>query len=153
MPAPTSRQHAWPTQILLIARDSVMGWVNHNASSLGAALAFYTLFSTAPILVIAMAIVGSVFGPHVAETRVLEQMRGLLGDSGATAVQTLLASAQQSHIKGVAAALSIVILLIGATSVFGELQNTLNFIWQSKPKKKETAWWRIVRARVLSVGL
>lgn len=135
-----------------VARDTVSDWITHNASSLGAALAFYTLFSIAPILVIAMAVAGYVFGPNVAETQVLGEMRGLLGDAGAKAVQSLLASAHQSGVKGIAAAIGIVTLLIGATSVFGELQSTLDYIWKS-PKKGSVAWWRILRSRILSVGL
>jgi membrane protein len=135
-----------------MARDTVAAWLSHNASSLGAALAFYTLFSIAPILVIAMAVSGYVFGPSVAETHVLDQMRGLLGDAGAKAMQSLLASAHQSGLKGFAAAIGVVTLLVGATSVFGELQNTLDYIWKT-PQKDSIAWWRILRSRVLSVGL
>jgi membrane protein len=147
------RRDAPPLKVVWgIARDTVSAWITHNASSLGAALAFYTLFSIAPILVIAMAVAGSVFGPNVAETQVLDEMRGLLGEAGAQAVQSLLASAHQSGLKGIAAAIGIVTLLIGATSVFGELQNTLDYIWKS-PKKSSVAWWRILRARILSVGL
>jgi membrane protein len=135
-----------------ITRDTFAQWVEHNASSLGAALSFYTLFSLAPILVIAMAVAGTLFGPNVAETHVLDQMRALLGDSGAAAVKNLLSSAHQSGLKGFAAAVGIITLLVGATSVFGELQNTLDFIWKS-PDKDSVAWWRILRSRILSVGL
>jgi membrane protein len=135
-----------------IVQDTVSEWIKHNASSLGAALSFYTLFSIAPILVIAMAVAGSIFGPHVAEARVLDQMRDLLGDAGATAVQSLLSSAHQSGLKGVAAAIGVITLLVGATSVFGELQNTLDYIWKS-PQQSSQAWWRILRSRILSVGL
>jgi membrane protein len=135
-----------------VVKDTVSDWIKHNASSLGAALSFYTLFSIAPILVIAMAVAGSIFGPHVAETHVLEQMRSLLGDAGAVAVQSLLSSAHQSGLKGMAAAIGVVTLLVGATSVFGELQNTLDYIWKS-PEKDSGAWWRILRSRILSVGL
>jgi membrane protein len=137
----------------MIARDTVASWLNHNASSLGAALAFYTLFSIAPILVIAMAVAGYVFGPHVAEVHVLEQMRGLLGDAGATAFQSLLSSAHQSGLKGVAAAIGVITVLVGATSVFGELQHTLDYIWKSTPRDDSVAWWRVLRARILSLGL
>ncbi|HEY0746047.1 MAG TPA: YihY/virulence factor BrkB family protein [Steroidobacteraceae bacterium] len=135
-----------------IARDTVYAWVEHNASSLGAALSFYTLFSTAPILVIAMAMAGSLFGRNAAEAQVLDQMRSLLGDAGAKAVQSLLSSAQQSGLKGVAAGVAVITLLVGATSVFGELQYTLDYIWKS-PRKDSTAWWRIARSRILSIGL
>jgi membrane protein len=146
-------RYSRPLQAMrIIARDTIVAWIKHNASSLGAALSFYTLFSLAPILVIAMAVAGYVFGPSVAETRVLEEMRGLLGDAGAKAVQGLLVSAHRSGQRGFAAALSVVTLLVGATSVFGELQNTLDYIWKT-PQKDSQAWWRILRSRVLSIGL
>jgi membrane protein len=135
-----------------IARDTAYAWIDHNASSLGAALSFYTLFSIAPILVIAMAVASSIFGPNAAETQVLDQMRSLLGDAGAKAVQNLLSSAHQSGSKGFAAAVAVVTLLVGATSVFGELQSTLDYIWKS-PRQDSTAWWRIARSRLLSIGL
>jgi membrane protein len=135
-----------------VARDTGSEWVKHNASSLGAALSFYTLFSIAPILVIAMAVAGSIFGPQVAESHVLDQMRGLLGEAGAAAVQGLLSSAHQSGLKGFAAAVGVVTVLVGATSVFGELQSTLDYIWKS-PHKDSVAWWRILRSRILSIGL
>jgi membrane protein len=135
-----------------IARDTAYAWIDHNASSLGAALSFYTLFSIAPILVIAMAVASSIFGPNAAETQVLDQMRSLLGDAGAKAVQNLLSSAHQSGSKGFAAAVAVVTLLVGATSVFGELQSTLDYIWKSQ-RQDSTAWWRIVRSRLLSIGL
>jgi membrane protein len=154
MAARSPKRHE-PRQIEVlwdVVRATVAEWIKHNASSLGAALAFYTLFSIAPILVIAMAVAGSMFGAPVAETHVLDQMRALLGNTGAAAVQSLLASAHQSGLKGVAAAVGVVTLLVGATSVFGELQNTLDYIWKS-PQKDGVAWWRIVRSRILSVGL
>src|SRR3984957_19044005 len=111
-------------EVRSIAYQAISAWLDHDAASMGAALAFYTLFSIAPILVIALAVAGYVFGPQVAETHVLAQMRELLGDAGAKAVQGLLASAHQSGQKGFAAAIGVVTLLVGATSVFGELQNT-----------------------------
>src|ERR1700722_19000871 len=144
---------AGPMHVLWsMVKDTVAEWIKHNASSLGAALSFYTLFSIAPILVIAMAVAGSLFGPHAAEAHVLDQMRDLLGEAGAAAVQSLLSSAHQSGLKGMAAAIGVVTLLVGATSVFGELQNTLDYIWKSA-QKDSVAWWRILRSRILSVGL
>jgi membrane protein len=139
-------------KLTILVRDSVAAWMDHNASSLGAALAFYTLFSIAPILVIAIAIAGYVFGASVAETHLLQQMKGLLGESGAVAVQGLLASAHHSDKKGFAAAIGIGTLLVGASSVFGELQNTLDYIWKTPPRK-DVAWWRMLRSRILSFGL
>jgi membrane protein len=147
--APRSRTH----DVVGIVTKSVLAWFDHNASSLGAALAFYTIFSVAPILIIAVAIAGYVFGADVAQTEVLSQLRALTGDAGAAAIRELLASAHYSDKKGLAAAIGIVTLVVGATSVFGELQNALERIWQTPPPPKSVGWWRFVRGRVLSVGM
>jgi len=140
-------------QVWEIARASVNAWMDHKASSLGAALAYYTLFSIAPILVIAVAVAGYVFGSQTAETEVLSQLQGLIGDAGAAALRTLLTSAQKSEARGLAAVISVATLLIGATSVFGELQNILDQIWGTPARDETVAWWRLVRSRLLSVGL
>ena len=149
-PAP-GRQ--WPfREIGSVAYQAIAGWLEHNDSSMGAALAFYTLFSIAPILVIAMAVAGYVFGPQVAETQILEQLSALIGDTGAKALRDLLLSAHYSDKKGFAAAVGIATLLVGATSVFGELQYTLDRIWNT-PKENTVVWWQFIRKRVLSIGL
>src|SRR6202049_4643959 len=143
----------WPfREIGSVAYQAIAGWVEHNDSNMGAALAFYTMFAIAPILVIAMAVAGYVFGPQVAETQVLQQLSALLGDTGARAIRDLLLSAHYSDQKGFAAAVGIITLLVGATSVFGELQYTLDRIWNTPPEKA-VVWWQIVRKRVLSIGL
>lgn len=136
----------------LIAR-SANGWLHHNASSLGAALAFYTLFSIAPILVISVAIAGYVFGADVANTEVLDQLHSLVGGAGAEAIKGLLSNAHYSDKKGLAAALGVITLLVGATSVFGELQNALERIWETPQPAGGAGWWPVVRRRVLSVGM
>jgi membrane protein len=136
-----------------IVKKSVSCWLAHDAASMGAALAFYTLFSVAPILVIALALAGSIFGPHTAETELLGQLRALTGDAGADAVGNLLSSAHYSDKKGMAAALGLITLLVGATSVFGELQNALDHIWGTPRRKRSAAWWEFIRARMLSFGM
>ena len=143
----------WPFgEIGTVAHRAIVGWFEHNDSSMGAALAFYTLFSIAPILIIAMAVAGYVFGPQVAETQVLEQLSALIGDTGAKAIRDLLLSAHYSDQKGFAAAIGIATLLVGATSVFGELQYTLDRIWNT-PKENSVVWWQLIRTRILSIGL
>jgi membrane protein len=136
-----------------IAYQAISAWLDHDAASMGAALAFYTLFSIAPILVIALAVAGYVFGPQVAETRVLEQLSALIGNTGANAISDLLQSAHYSDKKGFAAAVGIITLVVGATSVFAELQNTLDRIWNTPKEKSAVAWWQFIRRRVLSIGL
>jgi membrane protein len=136
-----------------IVAESITCWLAHNASSLGAALAFYTLFSIAPILIIALAIAGWVFGPHTAETELLGQLQALTGSAGGDALRNLLNSAHYSDKKGMAAVVGIVTLVVGATSVFGELQHALDVIWETGARKKESGWWKVIRARLLSFGM
>jgi membrane protein len=151
---PGSAARRWRVaDLLAISRESVAVWLERSASSLGAALAFYTLFSVAPILIIAVAIAGYVFGADHAQTELLEQLQGLIGAAGATAIRELLSSAHYSDKRGLAAALGIITLIVGATSVFGELQNALDRIWQTARPKREVGWWRFLRVRVLSIGM
>jgi membrane protein len=131
---------------------SVIAWVDHSAASMGAALAFYTLFSVAPILLIALILAGYFFGPHTAETELLAQLRDLTGNAGADALQSVLASAQYSNKKGMAAIVGVVTLIIGATSVFGELQHSLDVVWSSTGRS-DSGWWGMVRRRLLSFGM
>jgi membrane protein len=132
--------------------NSVTAWVDHSAASMGAALAFYTLFSVAPILIIALSLAGYFFGPHTAETELLAQLRDLTGNAGADALQSVLASAQYSNKKGMAAVVGVVTLIIGATSVFGELQHSLDVVWSSA-RKPDSGWWGMARRRLLSFGM
>jgi membrane protein len=136
-----------------IVAKSVSAWLTHNASSMGAALAFYTLFSVAPILIIALAVAGYIFGPHTAETELLSQLQALTGDAGASALRNLLASAHYSDKKGLAAAIGLVTLVIGATSVFGELQHALDVVWDTPSRRQGAAWWELLRSRLLSFGM
>ncbi len=136
-----------------IIRKAAAAWVADRASSMGAALAYYTLFSIAPVLIIALAIVGYVFGAEVAQQRVLSELPALLGEGGAAAVRDLVLSAHYSNQKGVAAFIGIIALIVGAMSVFQELQQALETIWKTPEVAHKVAWWRFVRARMLSLGL
>lgn len=149
-----TRSAAWRAgDVGSIVVEAVTAWFAHNASSAGAALAFYTLFSVAPILIIAVAISGYLFGADHAQAEVLSQLQGLIGNAGATAVRELLLSAHYNDKRGLAAAVGVVTLLVGATSVFGELQNALELIWRTPTPAEEAGWWRLIRGRILSVGM
>jgi membrane protein len=134
-------------------RAAAAGWVADDASSMGAALAYYCLFSIAPIVIIALAVVGSVAGPDVAQQQVLSQIPSLVGTSGAAAVRDLVLSAHYSSQKGIAALVGVIAALVGATSVFQELQQALEKIWKSPAAPKTVVWRRFLRVRVLSIGL
>jgi membrane protein len=128
-------------------------WLEHDASTMGAALAFYTVFSIAPILIIAIGIVGIVVHGNVLQADLLTQAQSLLGATGASAVRDLLTSAEYLDKSRVATSIGVVTLLFGASSVFVELQNSLDKIWEIPKRKRMHGVWQIVRARFLSLGL
>jgi membrane protein len=139
--------------VIKIIRRSVVSWFKDEASSMGAAIAFYTLFSIAPILLIVIWIAGVFLTPETVQAHVLAQMQMLLGNTGAAAVKTLLASAKYGGKNGLSTAVGIIALLVGATSVFAELQNSLNRIWRTPGAKVQRGLWLVVRGRLLSFGL
>ncbi len=116
---------------------------------LAASLAFYATFSTAPLLIVAVLIVGLVYGDAAAQGRIAEQLQGVMGQDAAHGVQTLIASAHRSHSRSRATIVSMIILLVGASSAFSELQSALNVIWKVRPKKS-ASWWMTVRNRALT---
>jgi membrane protein len=136
-----------------LARQSVTAWVADYAPSMGAALAYYTLFSIAPLLLLVIAVAGVVFGADAARGQVVAQLGGLIGHDGATAVQGLLNRASQPEHSAIASLVSIVTLFIGATSVFAELQSDLDRIWRAPETAKTSGLWGMLRTRVLSFGL
>jgi membrane protein len=135
-----------------LARGAVSAWIDDHAASMGAALAYYTLFSMAPLLLIAIAVAGLIFGADAARGEIFGQLQGLVGSPGAAAVQQMLESVNKPA-GGVAATLiGLVLMLVGATTVFAELQDALDRIWRA-PARPRGGLWALMRARVLSFGL
>lgn len=141
------------TQLWNLVRKSVAAWVDDYAPSMGAAIAYYTLFSIAPLLIIAIAVAGLVFGQDAARGEIVAQIEGLIGREGAIAVQGLLKSASAPAQDIVATVVSIVTLVIGATTVFGELQSDLDRIWRVPAPATANGVWAVLRTRLLSFGL
>src|SRR5438132_6818448 len=106
----------------------------HKTLRLGAALAYYTLFSIAPLLLIAIAIAGIVFGKSQGQAQIVEQLRRLMGDAGAKAITEMLASAGKPKTGMLAIVIGTVTLLVGAAGVFGELKDALDTIWNVEAK-------------------
>jgi membrane protein len=132
-----------------LLRQTVLNWFDDKAPQLGAALAFYTALSIAPLLVISLGIAAFVFGHEAARGGVQDQMQFLVGDQGAKAIEEMIANANNPG-KGVfATSLSLIILLFGASGVFGQLQQSLNAIWKVQPKAGRGILG-IVRDRFLS---
>ena len=132
--------------------ESIKAWVDHRASSRGAALAFYTLFSMTPILILAIAIAGYFFGAQAAQGEIIGQIQGLVGPNGAQAVQALLAAARNPLSGLVATLVATVLLLIGATSVFAELKGSLDEMWGVTPSEHST-FIILLKTRFLSFSL
>ena len=139
-------------QLAHIMRCAVSEWFEDRCGSKGAALAFYTLFSMAPIMVLVLAVAGFFYGAEAAQGQLFGQLKGLMGEKGAAALQLVLAGAQ-NHGSGLKATLIAgALLLVGATTVFAELKDSLDDIWDV-PKPTGSTWWDIVRTRLLSFGI
>lgn len=136
-----------------LAREAFDAWIDDRAPSMGAALAYYTLFSIAPLLLIVIAVAGAVFGEEAARGAIFAPLSELLGREGAIAVEGLLDSVRR-HDQGLLGSLiGGVLLLVGATSVFAELQGSLDRIWRAPVRPATQGWRALVRTRLLSFGL
>jgi membrane protein len=132
-----------------LLRQTIAEWSEDKAPQLGAALAFYTALSIAPLLVITLGIVTFFYGEEAAGGQVANQMRTLVGDEGGKAIEDMIASANKPATGAIATTLSVITLLFGASGVFGQLQSALNTIWEVKPKPGRGVWG-FLRDRFLS---
>lgn len=136
-----------------LLRDTVNSWIEDRAASMGAALAFYTLFSLAPLLLIAISVAGLVFGQQAARGEIMSQISDLIGPTSAQAVQTMLENVSRPGAGVIGAAVGVVTLVVGATTVFAELQNALDRIWAVPDAKQAGGAWGLIKARLLSLGM
>lgn len=134
-----------------LVRQSVTEFMADNALSRGAAIAYYTVTSMAPVLLIVVAIAGLVWGRKAAQGAIVDQLGGLMGGKSADAVQSMIEGADKMGSGIAATAIGVVALLITASGVFGEMQSTLNEFWHAHPKEGTVS--RLVRARLVSLGL
>ena len=135
---------SWP-----LIKDTLSEWNDDKVSRLAAALAYYTAFALAPLLVISISIAGLVFGAEAAQGEVVAQLQGLVGTRGAELVEEMIAASRKTSSGVTATVIGIAVLLFGATGVFGELQDALNTIWEVKPRPGR-GWRGILRDRFLS---
>lgn len=140
------------TRAWVLIKDTVEGYIEDGAMSRGAAIAYYTVFSIAPLLLIATAIAGLAFGEQAVEGAVADQLEGMLGRQGAEAVQAMIEGAANPTSGTVATVISVVTLLLTASGVFGELQTALNEIWKA-PAPQVGTITRLVMARAAAIGL
>jgi membrane protein len=142
-----------PGNLWSMAKESVTAWIDDYAPSMGASIAYYTAFSIAPVLIIVIAVAGFVWGDEAASGYLYAQLGGILGDDGAKAVQAMVESANSTNGGIVATVVGVVLLFVGATTVFAELQSDLDRIWKAPAAQKSEGLWGLIRSRVLSLGL
>jgi len=135
-----------------LLKDAGYAWISDNAPSMGAALAFYALFSLAPVLIIAVAIAGLWFGKQAAQAAVLAQFQGLMGPTGAKAIEGVIQSVNRPTLGAIASTIGFLAVLAGASGAFIELQDSLNKIWKVKGRS-EKMWVGAMRQRFWSFGL
>jgi membrane protein len=134
-----------------LARDSVSAFIDDEALTRGAAIAFYTVTSIGPVLFIVVAIAGLVFGEDAARGAISSELGSLMGQQSADLLQTAIENAARTSSGVIAAAIGIATLVITASGVFTEMQQTLNVIWRAEPRG--TTISRLIRARAVSLGL
>jgi membrane protein len=139
--------------VVRLLRDTVTEWNEDNCPLLAAAIAYYTMFSLAPLLIIAIAIVGAIYGQDAAQGEIVGQIQGLVGRDGAEFIQSMIQNASKPGAGGgIATLIGIVVLIFGASGVFGQLQAALNTIWEVKPKPGR-AVKSFLQARFLSFAM
>lgn len=136
-----------------VLKSALAGWWNDNVPHLGAALSYYTLFSLAPILIVAISIGGLAFGPEAVRGEIVGQIDGLVGREGALAVQAMLEGAAKPSASIPATIIGVITFFLGATGAFLELQAALNAIWRVKPKAGASFFKTLVLQRLISFGL
>lgn len=134
-----------------LIKEAVVSFVDDQALSRGAAIAFYTVTSIAPILLLVVAIAGLVYGQEAAQGAITAQLTGLMGHQTAEVLEIAVTNASEKTSGLLAMIVGIVTLLVTASGAFGEMQATLNTIWKAKPK--DTTMSRLIRARAASLGL
>jgi len=150
----TRNSPRWLKNTLSLFQDSASAWVSDNATMMSGSIAYSTVFSIAPLLIIAVGIASFVFGPEASRGEIHHALQGLVGSDGAKAVQALIhAAAKRPNDGRLATLISTVVLLVGASSAFSQLQQSLNIIWKVEASAKNNKIWMLVRQRLLTFGM
>jgi len=149
VPAPLQRRPISIYGLWLVIRDAASGWFTNQAAMRGAALAYYAVFSLAPLLVIATAVAGVIFGERAVQGHLSEQIQEWVGPEAARLVETMVARAAPGQATWLASLASVVVLLVGATGLFSQLQEALDTIWGVQPKAGR-GWRDVLHDRFLT---
>lgn len=136
-----------------LLRAAFAGWWEDNVPRMGAALAYYTLFALAPVLLVVIALGGFIFGPEAVRGQIVGEIQGLIGRDGAKAIQDMLEAASQSRPQLAVTVGAIITFVLGATAAFLELQGALNTVWKVTPKSSGSIFRDLVLQRLVSLGL
>jgi membrane protein len=139
-------------RVLTLLKNTTIAFLDDNAFKLSASLSYYTIFALGPLLIIVISLSAIVYGRDVVEGRLYEQLSDLIGGDAALQIQNILSNAQHTHATTLGAIIGFVILFIGATGVFTEIQGSINFIWSVRAKPKKS-WLRYLLNRLLSFSL
>jgi membrane protein len=139
-------------RVLTLLKNTTIAFLDDNAFKLSASLSYYTIFALGPLLIIVISLSAIVYGRDVVEGRLYEQLSDLIGGDTALQIQNILSNAQHTHATTLGAVIGFVILFIGATGVFTEIQGSINFIWSVRAKPKKS-WLRYLLNRLLSFSL
>lgn len=120
--------------VIALFKETFTQWLEHKAPRLAAALAYYMVFSLAPLLIIAIAIAGAIFGKDAARGEIVAQINGFVGQNAASVIEKAISNASQPDLSNIASLISIAVLLFGASGVFAQLQDALNTIWGVQPR-------------------
>src|ERR1051326_6898905 len=152
MRSSTASRVSLPGTLAVLLREAGAAWFADNAPRFGAALAFYTVFSLAPVLIVAVSVAGLAFGEKAAQSEILRQFQGLIGAQGAAAIETIIQNTNQPALGMFATTLGLLAILVGASGSFIELQDALNTIWKVDSGTKSVGLV-VIRQRVFSLGL
>lgn len=138
--------------IINIVKDSFKSFLSDRVLKLSASLSYYTIFSLAPLLLLLISLTGVFFGKEAIQGQIFGEINGLIGNEAAKQIQDIIKNMELSGKTNSALLIGIVTLLIGATSIFGEIQDSINMIWRVKAKPKKS-WIKFVKDRLLSSSL
>jgi membrane protein len=145
-------KNLWVKGAVGVLKESFKGFSEYKVPKLSASLAYYTVFSLGPLLIVIIFLCSIFLGREAVEGTIYSQMQGFVGDDAAKQIEDIIKNAAVSGKGSIAAIIGIATLIIGATTVFGEIQDSINTVWGLKPKPKQ-GWLKLIKNRLLSFGI
>jgi membrane protein len=141
-----------PKGLLKVLKNAFIGFFENKVLKLSASLAYYTIFSLGPLLIVILYVCGKIFGREAVEGGIYGTIEDFVGNDTAIQLQEIIKNAAITG-SGFSAIIGVITLLIGATTVFAEIQDSINMIWNLKPKPGKNTWWQLIKIRLLSFGV